>query len=65
MVGAAPARTWEQKWALNRLQLVTTFLRRRGDTFVAFLFLFSFWTRRDDDAPWKRAGGEKESGFLK
>ena len=56
MVGAEPARTWEQKWALNRLQLVTTFLRRRDDTFVAFVFFFffSFWTRRYDDAPWKR-----------
>jgi hypothetical protein len=54
------------KWALNRLQLVTTFLRRRDDTFVAFpfFFLFSFWTRRDD-AMLLGKEGEKESGFLK
>jgi len=58
---AKPARTWEQKWALNRLQLVTTFWCRRDNTHLCF-FHFSFWTRRDG-AHWKL--GRKGSRFLK
>lgn len=62
---AEPARTWEQNWGLNRLQLqlVTTFLCTRDDAHLCFFFNFPpFWTWRDD-APWK--SGQKESGFLK